>query len=113
VDVALNVALAVTAVGLVDWLFFTRVGGFFYGEFDYRYWPLSKARLLSLFVMVCTVLWAVLFGPRPDPDNPPMWALIPLGFVLVLHIIVGYRDIAIQRRIGYRRPPRYVNTDEY
>ena len=112
-DVVLNVALTVVGVGLADWLLFTRVGGFFCGEFDYRYWPLSKARLLSLLVMLCTVLWFVLFGPRPDPVNPPMWAIIPLVLVLILHIIVGYRDIFIQRRIGYRRPPRYVDTEEY
>jgi hypothetical protein len=107
----LKLALAVIAVGVADWLLFTRVGGFF-SDFDYRYWPLSRARLISVFVLTCTVASMLLFV-RPNPDNPPMWVLLPFGMVLIGYLLVGYRDFSIQRRVGYRSPSRYVDRDEY
>jgi hypothetical protein len=109
VNVIGSIGLTMLLVSLFDWLFITRVAGYF-SDFDYRYWPLSRIRLASLLALICTVALLVIFV-RPNPDNPPLWVLIPFGIVLILWISVGYRDIAIQRRTGYRTPPRYSDGD--
>ena len=108
-DAIRSIGLTVLLVPFFDWLFFTHVGGFF-ADFDYRYWPLSKTRLLSLFIMICSIASLVTFV-RPNPENPPVWALVPIGIVMIFWIATGYRDIAIQRRAGYRNPPRYSGDD--
>jgi hypothetical protein len=108
-DFVRSIGLTILLVVFFDWLFFTRVGGYF-SDFDYRYWPLSRARMVSLLIVITSIESLVIYV-HPDPENPPMWALVPLGIVMIFWITVGYRDIWIQGRTGYRNPPRYSDDD--
>ena len=103
--VLLKIAIAVVAVVLCDWLAVTRCGAYF-ADFDYRYWPPSRSRVLSVVLLAGTAATIAAFM-RPDPVNPPLWPLAVGGPVVVVWMVVAILDMLAQRRAGYQTPPRY------
>ena len=101
----LKIVIAAVVVVLCDWLAVTR-GGAYFTDFDYRYWPLSRSRLVSLVLLVGTVATMAAFV-RPDPVNPPLWPIGVGGVAVVVWMVVAIRDVFAQRRVGYQTPPRY------
>jgi hypothetical protein len=108
-DIVSSIGITILVVCVMDWLFITRIAAYF-TDFDYQYWPLSRVRIASVLLMISMLGSLLIFVPS-DPVNPPLWVLIPFGVVMIGYVVVGYRDILIQRRAGYRTPPRYSGED--
>ena len=87
----------------VDWLVVTRIAGY-YTDFDYRYWPLSKARVISMLSLGVSIAILLIFA---DPDKEAWWPAIPAGLAIIAWSFIYYIDILAQRRTGYRNPPCY------
>lgn len=92
---------------LWDWLGVTRIASY-YTDFDYRYWPLTRLRLISVLLLPAT---AIPVGVFASP-HPPLWPLILFTIANAAWTIIALRDINVQRRTGYRNPPRYSARDE-
>jgi amino acid transporter len=91
----------------VDWIAITGMAARLSG-FDYRYWPPTRARSISVSFLALTV---VVLGVFANPDNPPLWLLIPGFIVIIAWIVIGYRDILRQQCTGYRVPPSYCERE--
>ena len=79
-------------------------------SFDYRHWPLSKARIFSIVLLSISVTMTVLFRTG-DPKDPPLWPLFLNAPPLLIWALVAWSDLLAQRRKGYREPPRYSQQD--
>lgn len=79
-------------------------------SFDYRHWPLSKARIFSIILLSISVTITVLFR-MADPKDPPLWPLFLNGPPLLIWGLVAWIDFLAQRRNGHREPPRYPEPD--
>ena len=93
--------LALLIIPLWDWASVTRMG-IYATNCDYRYWPLSKARLISVLALIVSV---ALVGTFADASDPPIWLLLVAGLALVTWGLVGFADVWAQNRKGYRAPP--------
>ncbi|GAA0295974.1 hypothetical protein GCM10009087_02150 [Sphingomonas oligophenolica] len=98
---------AVLFVPALDWVGVTRVADY-YSDFDYRYWPLERLRLISLFLLAAATITVGVFA---SPDDPPLWPLMLFVAAAAAWAIIALRDINAQRRTGYRNPPRYSERD--
>ena len=108
--VLLKLVAAVAGVVVWDWLGATRVGAYA-TTFDYRYWPLSLWRIMSVVLLAGTVAILVI-SARPDPVNPPLWSVAVGGAALAVWGTVVILDWFGQRRTGYRVPQRYSDRDD-
>jgi hypothetical protein len=105
---AQRVLLAVIIVLALDWVF---VGKFAAGftDFDYRYWPPSWPRMVTIALATLTAAGsAAIF----NAGRMPTWPLLLWAAVFAIWIVVAIGDLARQRRLGYREPPRYSAPDE-
>lgn len=93
----------VVIVPIVDWIAITGMAARL-TDFDYRYWPPTKSRVVGVGCLALAVGVVAVFA---NPDNPPLWPLIPVGLLAFAWIGIGYLDIVAQRRTGYRVPPSY------
>jgi hypothetical protein len=73
-------------------------------DFDYRYWPPSKARIASLALLWLAATICALFA-HPNPEKPSIWILFVIGPALILWSVIGLLDFFAQSRTGYRKPP--------
>ena len=100
---AFEIIGVVMIVPAVDWIAITGSAAR-YSDFDYRYWPPGKARILSVLLVAVTVGIAAICARA---DDPPSWSLIPAFVALVIWGLVGCLDIIAQRKTGYRITPSY------
>jgi len=99
---------AVAAVVLADWLFVGKiVAGF--ADFHYRYWPPTWPRLITLTLAAITASASAVFITS---GAMPIWPLFVWAIVFGLWMVAAVDDIARQRRIGYRSPPRYSDRND-
>jgi hypothetical protein len=94
-------------VPVLDWLAVTRLAAY-YTDFDYRYWPPTLARIASVVFVITAYVPCIVFA---DPDNPPLWVLIPVTASLTIWGVVAVSDVRAQRKTGYRTPPNYGDRD--
>ena len=89
-----------------DWLGVTRLAAY-YTDFDYCYWPLSGRRRSGLvaLVLVAIFMWVT------AGTNAPLWTIIVPACLFAVWGITAIRDINEQRSAGYRKPPRYSDSD--
>ena len=105
---AQTVILAVVLVLVFNWLFIGKVTAAF-ADFDYRYWPPSWPRIITLVLAAITAAGsAIIF----TPGKMPLWPLLVWAFVFGIWMFVAVDDVARQRQRGYRTPPRYSDPDE-
>jgi len=90
-------------VPVADWIFVTGAAARF-PDFDYRYWPPTKARVISVLSLALSTAIVMTFA---DSGSPPLWPVIPAGLAIIAWTFIGCRDIQAQRRTGYRIPPDY------
>lgn len=107
--VLLKIFAAIAGAVAWDWLGVTRMGANT-TSFDYRYWPLSRPRLISIVLLAGTVAVIAVFV-RPDPVNPPVWPIVVGAVALGVWAVVAIHDWFAQRRVGYREPPRYSELE--
>ncbi len=97
----------VLIVPVWDWLGLSRASSA-YIDFDYRYWPLSRPRLISVLVLMLAVIPVCAFA---NPDHPPLWTLMIAFIALAAWAIIALRDVKAQHRTGYRDPPGYSERE--
>ncbi|RUN76096.1 hypothetical protein EJC47_13300 [Sphingomonas sp. TF3] len=102
------VLFTVVVVPLWDWLGVTRMGAYA-TSFDYRYWLLSKARWISVFLLAFTVAGMGFFG-QPT-SAAPLWPLVVMVLAIANWAYVAGRDVLLQKRVGYRIPPDYGDRE--
>jgi hypothetical protein len=103
-----TVLYTIAAVVVADWLFVGKlVAGF--ANFDYRYWPPAWPRVLTLVLAAITASVSALVL---IPGAMPVWPLFVWALVFGLWIVAAINDLAHQRRLGYREPPRYSDGDD-
>ena len=103
-----TMAFATLGVVVCDWILMGRLASFC-ADFDYRYWPLTWARVTTLAVAAATASASALFL---TPGAIPPWPLFVWAIVFALWTVVAVDDVARQRRLGYRAPPRYSEPDD-
>jgi peptidoglycan/LPS O-acetylase OafA/YrhL len=103
-----TITLAVLGVAVCDWAFMGKLGAMS-TDIDYRYWPLTWPRLATLVVAATTAAVSALFL---TPGDMPLWPFLVWVLVFGLWIFVAVDEIARQRAIGYRIPPRYSDPDD-
>jgi len=82
-----------------DWLAAGRVAAY-YSDFEYRFWPLSKHRAISVVLMAIVVFATVYRGL-----GTPLWEIIPFGAALSFWIGAILADVTKQRREYVSPPP--------
>jgi hypothetical protein len=103
-----SAATAVIGVGLYDWLTVTGAASKAI-SFDYRYFPFSKARIISvIFLSAATFYFCITIRP----DSPPIPPIILGLAALAAHFAVSLIDLFAQRKTGYRTPLNYGERDE-
>jgi hypothetical protein len=107
-DILESVATAVIGVALFDWLSVTGAASKFI-SFDYRYFPLSKMRIISVMCLSAATFY---FCITIDPANPPLFPIILVLAALSVHLSVSLIDLFAQRRTGYRTPLNYGEREE-
>ena len=80
-------------------------------SFDYRYWPLSKSRIISLILVIIAAA-VVMLSSQADPQDPRDWPVVFAALALLIWWVVTWLDFMAQRRTGYREPPRYSDMDD-
>jgi len=105
VIVLLKVVATIAGVVVWDWLGATRLGAYA-TRFDYRYWPLSRSRIVSIILLAGTIAAIAVFM-HPDPVNPPIWPVVAGGAAFTVWGIVVSLDWFAQRREAHREPSRY------
>ena len=98
----LSLAAALVIAGICDWLAVTRVAAY-YTDFDYRYWPLSRDRQIGLGAMLIAAALVLSLGGT-------IAVLVASATLISIWAYTGIRDLNVQRRAGYRTPPRYSDT---
>ena len=90
-----------------DWAALTRLAAY-YTDFDYRHWPMTRLRLMSVLLLVAAL---ILVGVFATPGHPPLWPLLLAVIALAAWAIIAVLDVNAQRRTGYRNPPRYSDRE--
>ena len=75
-----------------DWLAAGRIAAYF-SDFEYRFWPLSKHRQISVALMALVVFTIIFRGP-----GKPLWELIPVAAALLYWAGAILADVFRQRR---------------
>jgi hypothetical protein len=104
----MTILVAIGGVVLADWLFVGKVTAGF-SDFDYRYWPFTWARLITVALAALT---AAVSGVAFTPGAMPRWPLFVWAVVFGLWLFVAIDDVARQRRLGWRKPPRHSDPEE-
>lgn len=105
---ATTILYATAAVLVADWLFVGKlVAGF--ADFDYRYWPPTGGRVITLALAAITASVSALLL---TPGAMPVWPIFVWAIVFGLWMVVAVDEVARQRRLGYRKPPRYSDQDD-
>jgi hypothetical protein len=84
-----------------DWVFMVRLAAY-YPDFDYRHWPMTVSRRVTLLAMVSLAAWTAAWG-----SGAPFWTILPVLAILGCWGYFGVSEINRQRATGYRHPPRY------
>ena len=74
---------------------------------DYRWWPLSKVRLITLVLLATAIALIVYYGVRVE------WPLLVSLLAFVVYVAAIMADFDQQRERGPlpHAPPRYSDVD--
>jgi hypothetical protein len=105
VELLKQIALWLVGTVAFDWLFAGRMAAL--TTVDYRWWPLSKLRLITLTLFATAIALMAYYGLRAE------WPLLVSVLAYIVYMAAIMADLDRQRERGPlpHAPPRYSDGD--